>query len=76
MTFHTQALLKKLTRPRLALGQEPILYAPTYCYLGMTLDCQLAFKKHVDIVSRNLECSQKNDPPGCRLWRYPVHGVY
>ena len=55
MTFTTKALANRLVRPKLKIGVDKIEYSPTYCYLGLTLDSMLTFKKHIDIVKRNAE---------------------
>ena len=55
MTFTTKALAKTLIRPPLTIGNDNIHYAPTYPYLGLTLDNMLNYKKHVNILERNLE---------------------
>ena len=55
VTFTTRALSKKLHRPKLKLGDEKIVNAPSYNYLGMTLDNKLNMKKQIGITKRNVE---------------------
>ena len=55
MTFTTRALTKRLVRPKLSIGNDAIDNAPSYNYLGMTLDNRLDLKKQIGVSKRNVE---------------------
>ena len=55
VTFTTRALTKRLRRPKLQIGNDKIDNAPSYNYLGLTLDNQLNLKKQIGITRRNVE---------------------
>ena len=53
LTFTTKALNRTLVRPRLWLQGEKIEHAPTYKYLGITLDTMMKFSKQVNNLEKN-----------------------
>ena len=55
VTFTTRALQKRLIHPKLVIGNDKIENAPSYKYLGITLDNRLDLKKQVGITKRNVE---------------------
>ena len=55
VTFTTYALSKRLRRPILKIGDDKIDNAPTYNYLGITLDCHLNMEKQIGVTKRNVE---------------------
>ena len=55
VVFTTRALTKTLYRPRLHIGNDAIAIAPSYNYLGITLDNHLNMKKQIGITKRNVE---------------------
>ena len=54
MVFGNKALRKKLVRSTPILQNSPVTYAPTYKYLGVTLDPLLNFSHHVPTVKHSV----------------------
>ena len=54
MIFANKALRRKLVRPKLNIGRDTITYAPSYRYLGVTLDPMLNFNHHIPTVTHSV----------------------
>ena len=51
----TKTLDNTWIKPILKINNDIVDFAPTYKYLGMTLDNKLTFKKHIDIVEKSID---------------------
>ena len=54
MVFANKALRRRLVRPKLSIGNDIISYAPSYRYLGVTLDPMLNFNHHIPTVTHSV----------------------
>ena len=54
MVFANKALRRRLVRPRLSIRNDIISYAPSYRYLGVTLDPMLNFNHHIPTVTHSV----------------------
>ena len=54
MVFANKALRRRLVRPKLSIGNDIISYAPSYKYLGVTLDPMLNFNHHIPTVTHSV----------------------
>ena len=54
MTFGTRGTLSRYPKHEITVGNNTIKHVPTYKYLGITLDSQLTFNKHVQVLSKSI----------------------
>ena len=55
VTFSTKALKNQLVHLNIVIAGEKIKSAPTYKYLGVTLDPLLSYSHHIATVKRNVQ---------------------